>query len=78
MSLKVTGIDFLKSQNTQQHHTDGYNIKNLVVRRGQPFQVQVSLNRELRPADKLSLRFGIGKQEFLCCHQAKPESPKSI
>ncbi|KAL2307678.1 hypothetical protein Nmel_000652, partial [Mimus melanotis] len=60
-SLQVTGIDFLKSQNTQQHHTDGYNIKNLVVRRGQPFLVQVSLNRELRPADKLSLRFGIGE-----------------
>ncbi|NXC52007.1 TGM4 glutamyltransferase, partial [Aleadryas rufinucha] len=60
-SLKVTGIDFLKSQNTRQHHTDGYNIKNLVVRRGQPFHVQVSLNRELRTADKLSLRFGIGE-----------------
>ncbi|NXY22915.1 TGM4 glutamyltransferase, partial [Atrichornis clamosus] len=60
-SLRVTGIDFLKSQNTRQHHTDGYNIKNLVVRRGQPFQVQVSLNRELRAADKLSLRFGIGE-----------------
>ncbi|NXE87740.1 TGM4 glutamyltransferase, partial [Menura novaehollandiae] len=60
-SLKVTGIDFLKSQNTRQHHTDGYNIKNLVVRRGQAFHVQVSLNRELRAADKLSLRFGIGE-----------------
>ncbi|NWV11389.1 TGM4 glutamyltransferase, partial [Ptilonorhynchus violaceus] len=60
-SLKVTGVDFLKSQNTQQHHTDGYNIKNLVVRRGQAFQVQVSLNRELRAADKMSLRFGIGE-----------------
>ncbi|NWT10804.1 TGM4 glutamyltransferase, partial [Vireo altiloquus] len=60
-SLKVTGVDFLKSQNTRQHHTDGYNIKNLVVRRGQPFQVQVSLNRELRAGDKLSLRFGIGE-----------------
>ncbi|NXR80075.1 TGM4 glutamyltransferase, partial [Pycnonotus jocosus] len=60
-SLKVTGIDFLKSQNSQQHHTDGYNIKNLVVRRGQPFQVLVRLNRERRAADKLSLRFGIGE-----------------
>ncbi|NXU11896.1 TGM4 glutamyltransferase, partial [Pardalotus punctatus] len=60
-SLKVTGIDFLKSQNTEQHHTDGYNIKNLVVRRGQPFMVQVSLNRELRSGDKLSLHFGIGE-----------------
>ncbi|NWV29464.1 TGM4 glutamyltransferase, partial [Origma solitaria] len=60
-SLNVTGIDFLKSQNTRQHHTDGYNIKNLVVRRGQPFQVQVSLSRELRSGDKLSLRFAIGE-----------------
>ncbi|XP_017930605.1 protein-glutamine gamma-glutamyltransferase 4 [Manacus vitellinus] len=60
-SLKATGIDFLKSQNTREHHTDGYNIKNLAVRRGQPFQVQVSLNRELRAADKLSLHFTIGE-----------------
>ncbi|KAF2983916.1 hypothetical protein EK904_005275, partial [Melospiza melodia maxima] len=60
-SLKVTGVDFLKRQNTRQHHTDGYNIQSLVVRRGQPFQVQVSLSRELRAADKLTLRFGIGE-----------------
>ncbi|NXM72758.1 TGM4 glutamyltransferase, partial [Serilophus lunatus] len=60
-SLKATGIDLLKSQNTREHHTDGYNIEHLVVRRGQPFQVQVSLNRELKAADKLSLRFGIGE-----------------
>ncbi|NXY34124.1 TGM4 glutamyltransferase, partial [Pomatorhinus ruficollis] len=60
-SLQVTGIDFLKSQNTRQHHTDGYNIQNLVVRRGHSFQLKISLNRELRPADKLSLRFSIGE-----------------
>ncbi|NXF06094.1 TGM4 glutamyltransferase, partial [Smithornis capensis] len=60
-SLKATGVDFLKSQNTREHHTDAYNIKNLVVRRGQPFKVQVGLNRELRANDKLSLRFGIGE-----------------
>ncbi|NXV81712.1 TGM4 glutamyltransferase, partial [Atlantisia rogersi] len=60
--LKVTGIDFLKSENSRQHHTDGYNISSLVVRRGQPFQLRVSLSRELRAADKLQLRFGIGKQ----------------
>ncbi|XP_054672999.1 protein-glutamine gamma-glutamyltransferase 4 [Grus americana] len=60
--LKVTGIDFLKSENCRQHHTDAYNIKNLVVRRGQPFQLQLSLSRELKAADKLSLRFGIGEK----------------
>ncbi|NXU54874.1 TGM4 glutamyltransferase, partial [Turnix velox] len=66
--LTVTGVDFLKSQNTRLHHTDAYNIKNLVVRRGQPFQLQLSLSRELKPADKLALRFGIGE---------KPMKPRS-
>ncbi|NXL32758.1 TGM4 glutamyltransferase, partial [Glaucidium brasilianum] len=60
--LKVTGIDFLKSQNTLLHHTDEYNIENLVVRRGQPFLLQLSFSRELKAADKLSLRFGIGEK----------------
>ncbi|NXI51557.1 TGM4 glutamyltransferase, partial [Chloroceryle aenea] len=60
--LQVTGIDFLKSQNCPQHHTDAYNIKNLVVRRGQPFNVQLSFSRELKASDKLALRFGIGEK----------------
>ncbi|NXG70744.1 TGM4 glutamyltransferase, partial [Baryphthengus martii] len=60
--LKVTGIDFLKSENCPQHHTDGYNIKNLVVRRGQPFKVQLSFSRELQSSDKLALRFGMGEK----------------
>ncbi|OPJ80298.1 protein-glutamine gamma-glutamyltransferase 4 [Patagioenas fasciata monilis] len=59
--LSVTGIDFLKRQNCQQHHTDAYNIKNLVVRRGYPFQLELTFNRELRPTDKLSLRFSLGE-----------------
>ncbi|NWH48341.1 TGM4 glutamyltransferase, partial [Fregata magnificens] len=60
--VKVTGIDFLQSQNSVLHHTDAYNIKNLVVRRGQAFQLQLSFSRELTAADKLALRFGIGKK----------------
>ncbi|XP_040445659.1 protein-glutamine gamma-glutamyltransferase 4 [Falco naumanni] len=61
-SLAVTGIDFLKSQNSCLHHTDAYNIKNLVVRRGQAFQLQVSFNRAPRTTDKLSVRFGFGEK----------------
>ncbi|NXH11682.1 TGM4 glutamyltransferase, partial [Bucco capensis] len=60
--LKVSGIDFLKSENCPQHHTDAYNIENLVVRRGQPFQLQLSFSRELKASDKLALRFGIGEK----------------
>ncbi|KAM9025292.1 protein-glutamine gamma-glutamyltransferase 4 isoform 1-T2 [Ara ararauna] len=59
--LKVTGLDFLKSQNCRLHHTDAYNISNLVVRRGQPFQLQLTFSRELQAPDKLSLRFSIGE-----------------
>ncbi|NXS47664.1 TGM4 glutamyltransferase, partial [Balaeniceps rex] len=60
--LKITGFDFLKSQNSRLHHTDAYNIKNLVVRRGQAFELQLSFSRELKAADKLMLNFGIGKR----------------
>uniref|UniRef100_A0A8C3Q0S1 Protein-glutamine gamma-glutamyltransferase 4 n=1 Tax=Chrysolophus pictus TaxID=9089 RepID=A0A8C3Q0S1_CHRPC len=60
--LKVTKVDFLKSQNSVQHHTDAYNTPNLVVRRGQPFLLQLTLSRELRATDKLSLHFSIGEK----------------
>ncbi|XP_065609806.1 protein-glutamine gamma-glutamyltransferase 4 [Cyrtonyx montezumae] len=60
--LKVTKVDFLKSQNSVQHHTDAYNTPNLVVRRGQPFLLQLTLSRELRAADKLTLHFSIGER----------------
>uniref|UniRef100_A0A8C9L9J1 Protein-glutamine gamma-glutamyltransferase 4 n=1 Tax=Pavo cristatus TaxID=9049 RepID=A0A8C9L9J1_PAVCR len=60
--LKVTKFDFLKSQNSVQHHTDAYNTSNLVVRRGQPFLLQLTLSRELRAADKLSLHFSVGER----------------
>ncbi|NXT90060.1 TGM4 glutamyltransferase, partial [Anhinga rufa] len=77
-SLQVTGIDFLKSQNSPLHHTDAYNIKNLVVRRGQAFQLQLSFNRELKAADKLTLHLSIGKQPMknrgtLLALKPKPE-----
>ncbi|XP_010137307.1 PREDICTED: protein-glutamine gamma-glutamyltransferase 4, partial [Buceros rhinoceros silvestris] len=62
--VTVTGVDFLKSQNGPQHHTDGFNIKNLVVRRGQPFLIQLSFSRELTASDKLSLRFGISEKSM--------------
>ncbi|NXL86607.1 TGM4 glutamyltransferase, partial [Alectura lathami] len=60
--LKVTKVDFLKSQNSVQHHTDAYNTSSLAVRRGQPFLLQLTLSRELRAADKLALHFSIGQR----------------
>ncbi|KAM6135066.1 LOW QUALITY PROTEIN: protein-glutamine gamma-glutamyltransferase 4 [Pterocles gutturalis] len=60
--LKVTGVDFLRSENCRLHRTDAYNINNLVVRRGQPFQLQLNFSRDLKADDKLALRFGIGEK----------------
>ncbi|XP_042662369.1 protein-glutamine gamma-glutamyltransferase 4 [Tyto alba] len=60
--LKVTGIDFLKKQNSVLHHTDEYSIGSPVLRRGQAFQLQLSFSRELKADDKLSLRFGFGEK----------------
>ncbi|XP_033924080.1 protein-glutamine gamma-glutamyltransferase 4 [Melopsittacus undulatus] len=59
--LNVTGLDFVKSQNCRLHHTDGYTISNLVVRRGQPFQLLLTFSRDLQASDKLSLHFSIGE-----------------
>ncbi|XP_009686105.2 protein-glutamine gamma-glutamyltransferase 4 [Struthio camelus] len=58
--LKVTGVDFLKSQNTRLHHTDAYDNKSLVVRRGQGFQLKLTFNRDLSTTDKVKLQFTIG------------------
>ncbi|NXI68493.1 TGM4 glutamyltransferase, partial [Anseranas semipalmata] len=61
-NLKVTNVDFLKSQNAVQHHTDAYENASLVVRRGQAFLLQLSFSRELKATDKLSLHFSIGER----------------
>uniref|UniRef100_A0A8B9ZR12 Protein-glutamine gamma-glutamyltransferase 4 n=1 Tax=Anas zonorhyncha TaxID=75864 RepID=A0A8B9ZR12_9AVES len=60
--LKVTNVDFLKSQNSVQHHTDAYETTSLVVRRGQAFLLQLTLSRALRASDKLALSFSIGER----------------
>ncbi|NXE45524.1 TGM4 glutamyltransferase, partial [Casuarius casuarius] len=58
--LKVTGVDFLKSQNTCLHYTNAYDNPSLVVRRGQDFQLKLALNRDLSATDKVKLQFTIG------------------
>lgn len=67
--LDVLGVDMMaKSEETnkQQHHTMDYNSNNLIVRRGQEFQVKLTFNRPYKPAeDKLALEFVIGEQIVL-------------
>uniref|UniRef100_A0A8C5HY27 protein-glutamine gamma-glutamyltransferase n=1 Tax=Gouania willdenowi TaxID=441366 RepID=A0A8C5HY27_GOUWI len=47
--------------NMSKHHTMFFNSDNLIVRRGQEFQVKVTFNRPYKPAkDKFALEFVIG------------------
>nr|XP_013806247.1 PREDICTED: protein-glutamine gamma-glutamyltransferase 4 [Apteryx mantelli mantelli] len=60
--LKVTGVDFLKSQNMRLHHTDAYDNQGLVVRRGQDFQLKLTFDRDLSATDLVNLLVSIGNK----------------
>ncbi|XP_066547088.1 protein-glutamine gamma-glutamyltransferase 4 isoform X2 [Amia ocellicauda] len=60
--LKVTGIDFLKQQNEELHHTSEFVTPRLVVRRGQPFVVSLSLSRAHSAGDQLHIHLSVGAQ----------------
>ncbi|KAK7115370.1 protein-glutamine gamma-glutamyltransferase K-like [Littorina saxatilis] len=65
--LGVKNVDFLVPENVTQHHTDEFDITELskpklVVRRGQPFNIRITFNREYDPQkDDLRLVFEIGQ-----------------
>ncbi|XP_078270010.1 coagulation factor XIII A chain-like [Rhinoraja longicauda] len=63
--LEVWGVELYTRPddvNKTQHHTQFYDINNLVVRRGQAFQTSITLNRPYNPQkDKLWLELLIGR-----------------
>ena len=70
--LSVKKLDLKIRKNTQAHHTDEFDItdrllspnkeENLVVRRGQPFEISLEFNRPYnREEDDLRLVFTFGK-----------------
>ncbi|XP_076018263.1 protein-glutamine gamma-glutamyltransferase K [Genypterus blacodes] len=64
MGLSVCSVDLLSSktgQNRLEHHTDLYEADELIIRRGQTFQIEIELNRPFQPDhDKLHLDMKIG------------------
>uniref|UniRef100_A0A8C9EZT1 Coagulation factor XIII A chain n=1 Tax=Pavo cristatus TaxID=9049 RepID=A0A8C9EZT1_PAVCR len=63
--LRVVDIHMFKEPNEinkQQHHTDKYYNPKLIVRRGQPFQIQIDFSRPYEPEkDQIWLEYLIGR-----------------
>lgn len=64
MKLSVRSVDLLSSKtgtNRQEHHTDPYHTEELIIRRGQTFQIELELNRPFSAdTDKLHLDLRTG------------------
>ena len=58
-------INLHEKDNRHSHHTDKYEHSNLIVRRGQNFDVTVTFNRAYDArTDVITLQFAVGKKRF--------------
>lgn len=61
--LKPEEIDFHVEQNRKAHRTEDYEHEQLIIRRGQEFEVTVKFNREYKPdSDVVVLQFVTGRR----------------
>ncbi|XP_072479504.1 protein-glutamine gamma-glutamyltransferase K [Notamacropus eugenii] len=61
--LVVTGVDLMSrrsDQNRREHHTEEYEYDDLIIRRGQPFLLTVSLSRPYSSSDRMAVELLIG------------------
>lgn len=67
IKLTVVSVDLLSSktdQNRLEHRTDLYHGEDLIIRRGQPFHMEMELNRPFSAEnDKLHLDLKTGKEQ---------------
>ncbi|XP_075033804.1 protein-glutamine gamma-glutamyltransferase E-like [Mixophyes fleayi] len=60
LSLELITSDLQKSKNASAHRTIEYMSKYLIVRRGQPFTIELQLNRPVETTDHVSLKAETG------------------
>ena len=62
--LKAMNVNFHVRENKIAHHTSDYDMSELILRRGQPFDLTVAFNRPYdESTDQVVLQFATGK----CC-----------
>ncbi|CAE1321058.1 TGM1 [Acanthosepion pharaonis] len=54
-TLKVQSVDFHNKSNREKHHTDEYEQKDLIVRRGTPFYLSFTFQQNIQPDRDLIL-----------------------
>jgi len=63
-ALKVLSVDLLKQDNQGKHHTSEYEVDELVVRRGSPFTLMLTLSRPLTSEEDLQFELRMGRSKF--------------
>ncbi|XP_068094142.1 protein-glutamine gamma-glutamyltransferase K [Hyperolius riggenbachi] len=64
--LLIKSVDLLKSrssENRRSHHTDEYEYDELIVRRGQPFQICIKFQRAFCKDDKICVVLQLGNSQ---------------
>ena len=51
--LITKAINFHHEENREAHRTDDYEVQELIIRRGQTFDITVTFNREYNPQDDI-------------------------
>ena len=62
-------MNFHNEENREAHRTDEYEIQQLILRRGQAFDITVTFNRDYNPNDDvIVVQFVTGDSVFLLSH----------
>ena len=74
--IKPKSVDFLRTSNRQAHRTSDYEIPNLIIRRGQQFDLSITFDRPFSiKQDEVVLKFVTGRNVFnsFCIKDNDPE-----